>query len=156
MTKNDNLRGLLMRIIEELRTDKDLTLFQWRQRRADQLEAELAALAEPDSNDTRRVNDYDARAFALGYPNVILALAELERLKAEPDSGEVENDPLTEALEHIRDSIEMQVELINIRAPGKYLDKQPIVSALLSHRRRCIKALELNKAPGKAEPGVSE
>lgn len=88
MTTNDNLRGLR----------KDIAVY-WR---PSGLSAKIekqkvlaridAALAEPDSNDTRRVNDYDARAFALGYPNVILALAELERLKAAPDSGEVVSD----------------------------------------------------------------
>ena len=62
-------------------------------------------------------------------------------------AGQADPNVLVEALEHMRDTIEGQVELINIRAPGRYLDKQPILSALLSHRRRCIKALKEFEAP---------
>lgn len=52
-----------------------------------------------------------------------------------------ERDSMRDTLEHIRDTIDGQLTLIAQRAPGKYLDKTPIVRCLRLHRTRADEAL---------------
>lgn len=53
-----------------------------------------------------------------------------------------ERDRMKDTLEHIRDTIDAQMAIIASRAPGKYLDKLPVVRSLRMHRNHADAALQ--------------
>ncbi|WP_437881044.1 hypothetical protein [Pseudomonas sp. LRF_L74] len=73
-------------------------------------------------------------------------VAEVKRLV-----GQSQNDTsaLVEALDRIAQMAEGQLELISKRAPGKYLDKAPIVRVLRRYQQLAAEAMTAHKAGGK-------
>ena len=74
------------------------------------------------------------------------AIAELERecdaLKAERDELKEDAERMRSALEHMADVLRRQLNLIDERAKGDYLDKVPIMRALRVHEQHVISALQ--------------
>jgi len=59
------------------------------------------------------------------------------------------NDALIDAVRHTIETIRHQLELIEDRAKGDFLDKRPVVQSLMHHKIRLEKALsaiEVNHA----------
>lgn len=57
---------------------------------------------------------------------------------------------LEETLDHMAKSMTRQLDLIAARAPGAFLDKQPVINTLRMHAQRAQKALS------KARPNTAE
>lgn len=77
-----------------------------------------------------------AKYYAAANPTAIL------KLLAERDALLAERDRMEDTLKHIRDTIDAQMAIIASRAPGKYLDKLPVVRSLRMHRNHADAALQ--------------
>jgi hypothetical protein len=77
---------------------------------------------------------------AVGYESASRRAAELEyQVGASPSAV------LTEAVDLTIKTLERQLDLIDERAPGNYLDKMPVIRSLSAHKKRLERAVEQAK-----------
>lgn len=105
-------------------------------------------------------DDEDAERFTRLYSKHMATRAHFSQpsdVAAEPVANDTLREAhLMEAVELTIDTLARQLDLIAERAPGKFLDKVPVVRSLTAHKQRLERAVAERNASFTASPAASE